>query len=224
MAQTFPLSQLLSQALVAFTIEFDNEAEHRLPHWTTGRGRSSSRPQATWVTSMVMYLNCMRWLPEKGLPVGELERLAGTPTNLEGMRQWGYVTVAPDAADERPKPPKRDLVVHPTMGGLVAQGIWRTLSEVIEERWRKRFGGLEVKSLRCALGAVVKDLDRGLPDCMPILGYGMVCRGPKAKLGPQEHVEEGLALPVLLARVLLAFALEFERESQLSVASLGNLG
>ena len=51
----------------------------------------------------------------------------------------------------------------------------------------------------------------------------MVCRGPKAKLGPQESVEEGLALPVLLARVLLAFALEFERESQLSLAICANV-
>src|SRR5260370_32121794 len=34
------LSALLSQALVAFTIEFDNEAEHRLPHRTTDHGRS----------------------------------------------------------------------------------------------------------------------------------------------------------------------------------------
>jgi hypothetical protein len=29
-----PLSALLSQALVGYTVEFDNEAEHRLPHRT----------------------------------------------------------------------------------------------------------------------------------------------------------------------------------------------
>ena len=34
------LSALLSQALVAYTIEFDNEAEHRLPHRTTDHGAS----------------------------------------------------------------------------------------------------------------------------------------------------------------------------------------
>jgi hypothetical protein len=172
---------------------------------------------------MVMYLNCICWLPEGGLTVSESERLARTPTNLDGMRRWGFVTVARDAADERPKPPKRDLVVRPTIGGLLAQQIWRPLFDVIEERWRERFGGLEVDSLRGALGSVVRDLDRGLPDCMPILGYGMVCRGPKAKLGPQEDVEEGVALPALLARVLLAFALEFERESQLSLAICANV-
>jgi len=30
-----PLPTLLSHALVAFTIEFDNESEHQLPHRTT---------------------------------------------------------------------------------------------------------------------------------------------------------------------------------------------
>jgi hypothetical protein len=39
-----PLSALLSQALVAYTIEFDNEAEHRLPHRTTSHGASRARP------------------------------------------------------------------------------------------------------------------------------------------------------------------------------------
>ena len=35
MAGRLPLSTLLSQALVAFTIEFDNEAEQRSVHSTT---------------------------------------------------------------------------------------------------------------------------------------------------------------------------------------------
>jgi len=39
-----PLSALLSQALVAFTIEADNEAEHRLPHRTDLRPRARFAP------------------------------------------------------------------------------------------------------------------------------------------------------------------------------------
>ena len=40
-----PLCTLLSQLLVAFTIEFDNEAEHRIPHRTTvGPATGSPRP------------------------------------------------------------------------------------------------------------------------------------------------------------------------------------
>ena len=36
LAGTMPLPTLLSQVLVAFTIELDNEFERRLPHWITG--------------------------------------------------------------------------------------------------------------------------------------------------------------------------------------------
>ena len=46
-----PLSALLSQALVAFTIEFDNEAERRMPHRTTNHG-STAFP-GPWLVSLV---------------------------------------------------------------------------------------------------------------------------------------------------------------------------
>jgi hypothetical protein len=37
----FPLPTLLSQALVAFITEFDNEFERRMPHRTTNHGSTS---------------------------------------------------------------------------------------------------------------------------------------------------------------------------------------
>ncbi|HTR93738.1 MAG TPA: hypothetical protein VMI73_18565 [Trebonia sp.] len=40
-ADELPLSALLSQTLVAFTIEADNEAEHRIPHRTTDHETSA---------------------------------------------------------------------------------------------------------------------------------------------------------------------------------------
>lgn len=40
MKTRLPLYALLSHALVAFTIEFDNGIEHRLPHTTTLRRRT----------------------------------------------------------------------------------------------------------------------------------------------------------------------------------------
>src|SRR5690348_6903370 len=59
-----PLSALLSQALVAFTIEFDNEAEHRLPHRTTSHGTSGPGDGAAklWLVSLAMWENCMRYV------------------------------------------------------------------------------------------------------------------------------------------------------------------
>jgi hypothetical protein len=95
-----PLSSLLSFALVAFTVEFDNEAEHRLPHRTTRHG--SGTASGPWLISMAMWLNCLRFVPEQGIVVRELERAARTRTNWDGMRRWGYVYFEPDPADIRP--------------------------------------------------------------------------------------------------------------------------
>jgi hypothetical protein len=91
-----PLSALLSQVLVAFTIEADNETEHRLPHRTRNHGLAPDAPPgAPWLTSLLMYANCLRHLPDEGIAIGELAGRARTATNLDGMRRWGYVTFTP---------------------------------------------------------------------------------------------------------------------------------
>jgi len=89
---TLSLSALLCQALVAFTIEFDNEAEHRLPHRTTNFG-AGGQGDGAWLVSLVMWENCMRFVTDEPITVAELETLARTGTNLDGMRRWGYVTI-----------------------------------------------------------------------------------------------------------------------------------
>jgi hypothetical protein len=89
-----PLSALLSQALVAFTIEFDNEAEHRLPHRTTSHGTSSHGDEdPTWLVSLAMWENCMRYVTGDPITVRDLETRARTRTNLDGMRRWGCIPV-----------------------------------------------------------------------------------------------------------------------------------
>ena len=45
---------------------------------------------------MVMWSNCMRFAGEEGITVRELERVARTKTNLNGMRRWGYIVLEPD--------------------------------------------------------------------------------------------------------------------------------
>ena len=65
------------QALVAFTIEFDNEAEHRIPHRTTNFG-AASHGDGAWLVSMVMWENCMRFVTEEPITVGDLLRLTRT--------------------------------------------------------------------------------------------------------------------------------------------------
>jgi DNA-binding MarR family transcriptional regulator len=218
-----PLPTLLSQALVAFTIEFDNEFEHQMPHWTSNHGGSRQGP---WLVSLAMWSNCMQFIGEEGLPAGKLADLARTPTNLNGMVRWGYVVIAPDPADNRPKPPRSQWVIRATPKGRMAQEVWRPLFGVIEKRWQDRFGKDHIDQLRKSLGALISRIDtdlptRALPDCLPILGYGLYSRGPdRERPVPAEH---DLTLSALLSRVLLAFAIEFERESDLSLAIGANV-
>jgi len=218
MARRLPLSTLLSFALVAFTIEFDNEAEHRQPHRTSDYGGPASAP---WLVSLAMYLNCLQFVPEQGITMRALERQARTVTNWDGMRRWGYVYFEPDPGDPRPKPPQSAWLVRATVKGRTIERLMRALLPEIEQRWHERFGASAMGNLRRALIAVLRTLPSGLPDCMPILHYGLACTGPKAKDPgdpPQEGAIADLPLAVLLARVLLAMALEFEQESPLALA------
>jgi DNA-binding MarR family transcriptional regulator len=223
-----PLSTLLSHVLVAFTIEFDNEAERRLEHRTTRRGPTVGSLHAPWLVSSVMWSNCMRFLDnQQGITIGELERRAQTKTNLAGMQRWGYIVVETGLAQGRGKRSRADAIVRPTLAGRNAQQVWRPLFQVIEDRWRKRFGEDEMDQLRQSLWGVAGQFDVELPDCLPILHYGLFSRGPQSERpAPAQHRCESLSslpLPAILSRVLLAFAMEFERESELSLAISANV-
>ena len=205
------LSALLSHALVAFTIEADNEFEHRMPHYTTRHGGTLSGP---WLVSIAMWWNCLRFVGDEGITARELEKLARTGTNLDGMRRWGYVAI------EDTTRPRMRWVLRATPNGQRAREIWRALLPEIEERWNHRFGVTAMNRLRAALREFALQLDPGLPDCMPILQYGLTTNGP-----PRPHTAEQASdlLPALLARALVAFALEFERESEVSLAICANV-
>jgi DNA-binding MarR family transcriptional regulator len=222
-----PLSALLSQALVAFTIEFDNEFERQMPHRTTNHGSTAGPRQGPWLVSLVMWWNCMRFVGEEGLPVAELETLARTKTNLNGMQRWGYIVVEPDPADRRPKPPRSSWVIRATPKGRKAQEVWQPLFGAIETRWQERFGKEHIDQLRESLWAPISQFDVELPDCLPILGHGLFSRGPdhkgRAPAGGAGGIGSRLPLPALLSRALLAFAIEFERESELSLAIAANV-
>jgi hypothetical protein len=115
--------------------------------------------------------------------------------------------------------------------------IWQPLTGVIEQRWVDRFGAEDIGRLRTALAHLAGQFGSWLPDCLPILGYGLYTRGggPRedryraAEAAYQQSVEPGaedataLPLPWLLARVLLAFAIAYERESRISLAIAANV-
>jgi DNA-binding MarR family transcriptional regulator len=246
-----PLPTLLSRALVAFTIEADNEFEHRMPHQTTSHGGTRSGP---WLVSMVMWWNCMRFVGAEGISVRKLEELARTKTNVHGMHRWGYVAV------DDARGPRSQWLLRATPNGRRADETWRALLPEMESRWEQRLGAAAAEALRQALRAIASRLEPGLPDCMPILHHGLWSKPekPPRKIAevragavptlpgqaintvPRSSLDktrtsciggsgwngtgvESNSLPALLSRILLAFAIDFESESNVSLAICANV-
>jgi hypothetical protein len=223
------LANLLSQPLVAFTIELDNEYAHRITHSTTMQRRAGGSNRGPWLISFAMYANCLQFLGEGPMPVRDVERLARSATNLDGMRRWGYVKLSPPPDKLNSKRPNGNWLMELTPAGRMSQASWRPLPQVIEQRWRDRFGADEVSSLRAALLEISLGMDQAYPDFMPILKYGLFTRGrdlhaerpmPPAGNAP---LSADAPLTALLSRPLCAFAYEFERNSPLSLAISANL-
>ena len=170
----------------------------------------------------------MRFVPEDGIPVRELRgMLRMTDKSIQVWltrlgKWWGYVVVEPDVTGPRSKRIHPDAVVRPTPAGRTAQAVWRPLTATIEKRWRQRFGNGEIDQLRNCLLAVANKLDAGLPDSLPILGYGLYSTVPaqeqRAPAAVPIPATSEFPLPALLSKVLLAFAIEFESKSEVSLA------
>jgi hypothetical protein len=220
-----PLSTLLSHMLVAFTIELDNEFEHRLAQ--AGGGAR--------VASLVMWSNFMRFVGE-GVTVGDLPTVSGLPkarmlSTLGGMERWRYVFVGPETTD-RPPAEKRDgwgsarglrkdWVVRPTPAGRSAREIWQPLFDDIEKRWEERFGADAKDELTSSLEAIVARLDVELPEYLPIVGSA---NGMATGISPRgkSAAASRLQLSALLSQALLAYAIDFEGESELSLPLSAN--
>jgi len=215
-----PLPTLLSRLLIAFTTEFDNEAEHRLEHRTTldGAGGPGRGP---WLVSQAMWANFMQFVGGEGVPLHEVDDLARI-TNLAGLQRWGYIVAGPDAADGRPAPPRRDWIVRPTRAGRRAQEVWEPLAGIVEDRWRARFGVAAVTALRDALLAVATRSGAGLPRYLPVVRNQMFADIAHLRPRPPAGGESSADVSVLLSQVLLAFTLDFERESAVSLAVAAN--
>ena len=225
MPASLPLSTLLSQVLVAQTIELDNEFEARLAD--SGAGAR--------VTSVVMWSNVLRFVGE-GIMVGGLPDAAGLPrqrvlSNLGGMERWRYVFVAPAPADH-PTGEKRegwgssrglrsDWLVRPTAAGRATQAIRPALFGELEDAWERRFGAVTLDELRSSSRALVARLDFDLPEYVPIVASsdGMVAGfTARTRSGPPRPS----SLTSSLAQVLLTYTLDFEALSELSLALSAN--
>jgi hypothetical protein len=220
-----PISTLLSQALVAYTIELDNEFERRFED--AGGGAR--------VASVVMWSSFLRFVDE-GISVGELPEAAGVPkarllSTLGGMERWRYVFVAADRA-RRPQAKRDgwgsarglrgDWVVRRTSAGETAAAIWPQLFDEIDARWEQRFGAAVIDELRQALQAILARIEGALPDFLPIVGSA---NGMAADLPPRESngaAADATHLAALLSQALLAYTLDFERQSELPLPLSAN--
>jgi hypothetical protein len=59
----------LSRVFVAFTIEFDNEFEHLMPHRTTVQRKSGVASAGPWLVSRAMWSLFLRHVDEQGTPL-----------------------------------------------------------------------------------------------------------------------------------------------------------
>ena len=225
MAGTIPLSTLLSHALVAFTIEVDNAFEQQMPHTTAIGRRSGEACIGPWLVSLVKWSTFMQFVPIEGITVGELEFRAFGDSDLRGrnpaMVRWGYVTLGPGPGDSRPRPPVSDWLVRPTEAGRRAQEIWRPLPSAVEERWTERYGRQTMEALRCSLGSLVEQVEVELPDYLPTNG-GHSGRADIAFRPASARPPDSVDVSALLAKALLVFTVDFERESPLSLVMCAN--
>ena len=219
-----PIATLLSQVLVTYTIELDNEFERRFQD--AGGGAR--------VASVVMWSNFLRFIDD-GIAVGELPNAAGLPkgrmlSTLGGMERWRYVFVAADRARQPPRAKRdgwgsarglrSDWVVRQTPAGRTAAEIWTELFGEIEARWKERFAADSVDGLREALRAIVARIDVELPEFLPIVGSSnrMAVDLPLR----ERRGADSLHLAALLSQALLAYTLDFERQSELSLPLSAN--
>jgi hypothetical protein len=212
-AQHKPLSALLSQILVAYTVELDGEFERRM----------LQTPSRSARLSLVVWLNVLQFLADGPVAVRTLASraladAAGVTAGLGCLERWGVVTLQPGrrAGFGSGRGIRADWPVRLTAAGEAAAGIWPLLLPEIEGRWSQRFGD-DVTRLRRSLEVIEHRIELELPEGLP----AAILKLPQ--FGPRKAVaQDGLPLPVLLSRVLLAFALEFERESRAPLSLCAN--
>jgi hypothetical protein len=226
------LSALLSQVLIAFTVEFDNEFERRMG--------VAGYPGAR--LSLVVWANLMRFVGEGGISVCDLARKALARDNqikfeLGCLERWGFVVLQPDPSSVPSVPSgtqrqsgrelragwgsgrgiRRDWMVRLTSKSHTAGEIWPPLFGEIEGRWEKRFGKNEISRLRQSLQHIVDKLDVELPHGLPAAWLGTDDFPARIK-----RASESLPLPTLLSQLLLTFGLEFDRESPVPLVHCAN--
>jgi hypothetical protein len=224
-----PLSALLSQVLVAYTVELDNRFELAM----SLAGYPGAR------LSLVVWTNLLRFVPEDGITVGDLQAASvgsrdGSGLQLGCLERWRFIYFQDDEdgpADSQERPEvkrngwgrgrgiKQTWVVHLARRGRLAESIWPKVWPEVEERWKQRFGAGYV-SLCDALHQIEEHRDVELPLGLPGgLDVPWTWAYP-----PRIPREKDAAIPIsaLLSRVLLMFANEFNQRSRMPIRLCAN--
>ena len=134
-----PLSALLSQALIAFTLDFDRRFEANCK----ALGSKRSPP------SLAMWSNILRFVSDHGVDQRKLPDLSGiskpaVQSSVACLERHGWVTV--DAATK---------TVRLTSRGKKIAKLWRSTLQEVEDQWSA--------SLRASLEKAVDKLEAPLP-------------------------------------------------------------
>jgi hypothetical protein len=131
-----PLSALLSQALMAFTADFEE----------------------LWIGGLHHAATVLRLLPDEGLPIKQLPLLSGLPGNGKSvLERHLYIEIVRDPNNSRVK------LARPTRRGQNTRDEYEATVGRIEERWHPKYGDEVVNALRSSLETIVADLDTDLP-------------------------------------------------------------
>jgi DNA-binding MarR family transcriptional regulator len=147
-----PLSALLSQALIAFTLDFDQRLNARCK----ALGLKQSPP------SLAMWSNILRFVGERSVEQGELPELSGiskpaVQSSVACLQRHGWVTVGAHPSDPRAKN------VRLTPRGRKIAKLWRSTLQEIDDQWSVLFGPDHVTALRTSLEQVIQKLAAPLP-------------------------------------------------------------
>jgi hypothetical protein len=207
-----PLTTLISWAWIAHTIEIDNEVER----W----GHEHFRRRYFRI-SLPMWTNGLRHIDEGGITLDELRARAHATCNVGGLERWGWVTVGEPVAGKRSgfgthTGLRGSTVLRPTRAGEAARRVWPRTVDLVEERWRARFGDDLVAALADALGRYAAPMPWSPPEVHPSDGFlTHVVAGSDDPAVPQPLVAR-------LGRVLTGFTIDHERATQTSLPLAAN--
>jgi DNA-binding MarR family transcriptional regulator len=211
-AEARPLFALVSQILVAFTLEIDNAFEKMM--------KDTGYPGAG--LSWSVWSQVMQFVGD-GISLKELqERSASRDVHfmVGCLERWRFIVLGRSARRVVHKRTGREMrdgwgsgrgirdewIVRPAQKARKAAEIWPGLFGEIEEKWKARFGKEEIARLRKSLGAMAEKLD-WRRDALDDVEERLQFPSRLASDSPER------SLAILLASVLYAFAMEFRAEA-----------